>query len=160
MELTRHVEIDAPPEQVWAVLTDFDHYHEWNPFMRVGGRANEDTRLHVELFPPGARATRFRPTVTRVEPNRELRWLGHRWTTGLFDGEHRFVLDPLDGGTRTALTHAESMSGVLTPVVWRFVGNATGRGFEAMNAALKRRVESMAGDGDDGDEELRTEPTD
>lgn len=160
MELTTHVEIDAPPERVWAVLTDFDRYHEWNPFMRVGGRANEDARLHVELYPPGARATRFRPTVTRAEPSRELRWLGHLWTTGLFDGEHRFVLDPLDGGARTSLTHAESMSGVLTPLVWRLVGDATGRGFEAMNAALKGRVESMAGDADERGEERRTEPID
>jgi hypothetical protein len=98
--------------------------------------------------------------VTRAEPSRELRWLGHLWTTGLFDGEHRFVLDPLDGGARTSLTHAESMSGVLTPLVWRLVGDATGRGFEAMNAALKGRVESMAGDADERGEERRTEPID
>jgi hypothetical protein len=144
MELTTHVEIDAPPEHVWAVLTDFGRYHEWNPFMNAAGRANERARLHVELFPPGGRPARFRPTVTRVDPPRELRWLGHLGTTGLFDGEHRFVLDPVDGGTRTSLTHAESVSGLLTPIVWRFVGDATERGFEAMNAALKARVESLA----------------
>ncbi|WP_380681417.1 SRPBCC family protein [Salinigranum sp. GCM10025319] len=151
MELTTRVEIDAPPERVWDVLVDFDRYHEWNPFMRVAGRANENAHLHVELFPPGGRATRFRPTVTHVDPGRELRWLGHLWTAGLFDGEHRFVLEPLDGGSRTSLTHAESVSGFLAPVVWRFVGDATERGFEAMNAALKARVESTNFDSEDGD---------
>jgi hypothetical protein len=150
MELTTRVEIDAPPERVWAVLTDFERYHEWNPFMNVVGRANDGARLHVELFPPGGRTSRFRPTVTRVDAPRELRWLGHLATAGLFDGEHRFVLDPIDGGSRTSLTHAESVSGVLAPVVWRFVDTATGRGFEAMNAALKTRVESLAVGRSDG----------
>lgn len=145
MELTTHVDIDAPPERVWDVLTDFDRYDEWNPFMRVVGRPNEAARLHVELFPPGGRPARFRPTVTRAVPGRELRWLGRLWTRGVFDGEHQFVLDPLDDGRRTRLTHAESMTGVLTPLVWRRVGAATERGFEAMNAALKREAETREG---------------
>jgi hypothetical protein len=84
---------------------------------------------------------RFRPTVTHVEADHELRWLGHLWRPGVFDGEHRFVLDPLDDGTRTAVTHAEVFTGALVPLVWRLVGPGTERGFEAMNAALKRRVE-------------------
>jgi hypothetical protein len=151
MELTTHVEIDAPPERVWDVLTDFDRYDEWNPFMRIAGRANEGAHLHVELVPPGARTARFRPSVTRSDPDRELRWQGHLWTRGLFDGEHRFVLEPLDDGTRTSLTHAESVSGALTPIIWRLVGDATERGFEAMNAALKQRVESIGGSEADGE---------
>jgi hypothetical protein len=146
VELTTRVEIDAPPDRVWTVVTDFDRYHEWNPFMRVAGRASENARLTVELFPPGARPVRFRPRVTRVVTHRELRWLGHLWTGGLFDGEHRFDLEPLDGGARTLLTHAESISGVLAPAFWLVVGNATERGFEAMNTALKHRVESGRGD--------------
>ena len=140
-ELSTQVDIDAPPEAVWAVLTDLDAYHEWNPFMHVAGRASENARIHVELALPEGRSTRFRPTVTRVEPSREFRWLGHLWTPGLFDGEHRFTLSALDDG-RTRLTHAERFSGVFAPLVWRLTGEATERGFEAMNAALKRRVEA------------------
>jgi hypothetical protein len=145
MELSTHIEVDAPPEQVWAVLTDFDHYHEWNPFVRVAGRPTENARLYVELTPPGGRTTGFRPTVTRVEKGRELRWLGHLVTPGLFDGEHRFVLEPLDGGTRTSMTHAEAFSGVLSPLVWRLIRTETQAGFAAMNAALKHRVEGNGG---------------
>lgn len=141
MDLVTHIDIDAPPQRVWKVLTDFDHYHEWNPFARIAGRPTENARLHVELTPPGGRTTRFRPTVTRVEKGHELRWLGHLVVPGLFDGEHRFVLDPLDDGERTTLTHAEEFSGVLAPLVWRLIETGTERGFEEMNAALKRRVE-------------------
>lgn len=139
-ELSTTIDIDAPPEAVWAVLTDFDHYPEWNPFMRVVGRANEGARLVVDLTPPGGRGFQFRPTVTRVDHGREFRWLGHLFVPGLYDGEHRFTLAAHDGGTR--LTHAESFGGVLAGLVNRFVGEDTERGFEAMNAALKERVES------------------
>jgi hypothetical protein len=142
-ELTTHVDIDAPTEAVWAVLTDFDSYHEWNPFMRVAGRASENARIHVELALSEGRSARFRPTVTRVDPSRELRWLGHLWTPGLFDGEHRFELATLDDG-RTRLTHAERVSGLFAPLVWRLTSGPTERGFEAMNAALKRRAEAGA----------------
>lgn len=139
-ELTTSIDIDASPDAVWSVLTDFRHYPEWNPFMRVVGRANEGAHLVVELTPPEKRQFRFRPTVTHVERPRELRWVGHLFVSGLYDGEHRFTLEATGEGTR--LTHAESFGGVLTGLINRFVGSATEAGFREMNAALKERVES------------------
>ena len=141
MELTTYVDVDATPAEVWAVLTDVDRYPEWNPFMRIAGRVNEGARLHVELTPPEGRSARFRPTVVRVDPERELRWRGKLWLPGLFDGDHRFVVEDAGDG-RTRVTHSESFFGALTPLVWRFIGASTEAGFEAMNAALKQRVES------------------
>ncbi|SEO56691.1 hypothetical protein SAMN04487948_103264 [Halogranum amylolyticum] len=142
-ELSTTIDIEAPPETVWSVLTDFERYPEWNPFMRVVGRPNEGAHLVVDLTPPGKREFRFRPTVTRVERPRELRWLGHLFVPGLYDGDHRFTLESVDDG-RTRLTHAESFGGVLTGIVNRFVGSATEAGFHEMNAALKARAESLA----------------
>jgi hypothetical protein len=142
-ELSTTIDIEAPPETVWAVLTDFERYPDWNPFMRVVGRPNEGAHLVVDVTPPGKRGFRFRPTVTRVERPRELRWVGQLFVPGLYDGEHRFTLESaVDGGTR--LIHAESFDGVLVGVVNRFVGAATERGFHEMNAALKARVEALA----------------
>ena len=143
-EILTDVEIDAPPARVWAVLTDFEAYDEWNPFARIVGRPNVGANLHVRLTPPGGRAMTFRPEVTVVEPNRELRWLGHLYVSGLFDGEHRFVLEPLDDGARTRFVHAETFRGALAgPLLW-MAGDDTRAGFEAMNDALKRRAESDA----------------
>ena len=141
-EILTTVEIDAPPERVWDVLTDFDAYDEWNPFLRVVGRPNVGARPRIRLTPPSGRSMEFRPEVLVSEPNREFRWKGHLFVPGLFDGEHRFVLDSLDGGRRTRLTHAETFSGVLAgPVLWVDRGD-TRAGFEAMNEALKRRAEA------------------
>jgi hypothetical protein len=74
-----------------------------------------------------------------LHPERELRWLGHLLLPGVFDGEHYFLLEPIgDNGTR--LTQGERFAGIL---VGLFGGTltATGAGFRAMNAALKREAE-------------------
>ncbi|MGM0590830.1 MAG: SRPBCC family protein [Halobacteriota archaeon] len=144
-ELTTTIDIDAPPERVWAVLVDFDDYPEWNPFMRVMGRPNLGADLVVELRPPGMRRSRFRPRVTSVDRGHELRWLGHLGVAGLFDGDHRFVVDERpDGGTR--FTQSETFGGVLSGPVFRWLATATERGFREMNEALKQRAESMQTD--------------
>ena len=33
-ELRSQIEIEAPADRVWQVLTDFATYPEWNPFIR------------------------------------------------------------------------------------------------------------------------------
>lgn len=135
------VDIDAIPQAVWAVLTDFAAYGEWNPFMdRIQGTPEVGARLIVHMSPPGGRGMTFKPTVLAATPARELRWLGTLGVRGLFDGEHSFVLTPnADGSTR--LAHAERFSGVLVAALKGTLKN-TGAGFEAFNQALKERVET------------------
>jgi len=31
--ISTEIDIAAPPNKVWAVLTDYDRYAEWNPFL-------------------------------------------------------------------------------------------------------------------------------
>jgi uncharacterized protein YndB with AHSA1/START domain len=67
------IDIDATPSEAWEVLTDFDAYAEWNPFMpEVAGDAAVGARLSVVLAPPGGRRMAFRPTVTAAEPGKLL----------------------------------------------------------------------------------------
>jgi hypothetical protein len=139
--ISHTIEIDAEPDAVWRQLADTASYPDWNPFVRrLAGRLEEGERLEVEIEPPGGRAMTFKPSVLAARPGRELRWLGRFLVRGLFDGEHSFEIEPLGGG-RSRLTQAERFSGVL---VRPFGGTLekTRRGFEAMNQALKARVEA------------------
>lgn len=135
-EVVTEVCIDAPPAAVWAVLADPAGHARWNPFIvAMRGELAEGARLVNTLRPAGGREMTFRPTVLKLVPGRELRWLGRLFLPRIFDGEHYFVLDATEGGTR--LVHGEKFRGV---ALW-FLDVARFRAdFEAMNAALKAEV--------------------
>ena len=140
-EISTEIEINAPAGSVWTVLTDFQRYPEWNPFIPdAQGDVREGARLRVRIEPPGGRGMTFRPTVRRVREDRELRWLGHLFVPGLFDGEHIFELESAGEGT-TRFVQRERFKGILVPILWGSLETNTRRGFEEMNAALKARVE-------------------
>jgi hypothetical protein len=84
---------------------------------------------------------RFKPTVLSVRPERELRWLGRLLFSGIFDGEHYFLLEPI-GNSRTRLTQGEKFSGLLVGLLSGTL-SATEEGFKAMNTALKQRAEQI-----------------
>jgi hypothetical protein len=146
-QLRTEIEIQAPAERVWGVLTDFAAYPQWNPFIpRIEGAQTVGSRLNVRLQPPGGRGMTFRPTVRTVVPERELRWLGQLVVPGVFDGEHGFRIEPL-GPDRVRFVQEERFTGLLAPLILRFIERGTRQGFEAMNRALKLRAEQPASPG-------------
>jgi hypothetical protein len=141
-ELHTEIEIAASAERVWRILTDFASYPRWNPFIRrISGEPVAEERLEVRLEPPDSRGITLRPTVLNAEPNRELRWLGHLLVPGLFDGEHRLIIQPL-AENRVRFVQSEAFGGLLVPLFARSLDNGTRRGFERMNRALKERAEA------------------
>jgi hypothetical protein len=141
-EIHTEIEINAPAEKVWQVLTDFAAYPEWNPFVRlVEGEVRVGARLHIYIQPSGGKGMSFRPTVLVADPNREFRWLGHLWFPGLFDGEHSFVIEPLGEGC-VRFVQRERFGGLILPFLSKMLDGDIRRGFEEMNRALKLRAES------------------
>ena len=139
-ELRTQIEIQASPESVWGILTDFARFAEWNPLMNLEGPVSEGAKLRLRLGSPGKKVMELRPTVTRVIPNRELRWLGRLVLPGIFDGEHIFQIEPgTDGKVR--FVHRENFSGILVPFFWKRLDSEVRKGFEDMNEALKARAE-------------------
>lgn len=145
-ELRTEVQIAAPIDRVWETLTDLEAYPDWNPFIvSAAGQAEVGERLRNRIHTPGGRAITFTPTVTVVEPGATFEWLGHLGLPGIFDGRHRFELSPSeDGGT--LVSHSEQFDGVLVRFMRSSLNTATMAGLEAMNDALKARVEAAVGD--------------
>ena len=140
-ELRTEIPIEAPAESVWNTLIDFEQFPVWNPMIRrADGSVIEGASLSVFVQPPGAKGMAFAPTVTRVEPNRELRWLGKLGIRGLFDGEHIFTIESTSPES-VRFIHRERFSGALIPLMMPFIRDDTLRGFREMNVALKARVE-------------------
>ncbi len=139
-EVVTEIEINAPPERVWEILTDFAAYGKWNPFLyRVIGEANLGTQVRTFVRVLG-RETKLNCHIMTLEPNRELRWSWHLLGPGLYKGEHSFTIEPLDGG-RVRFVNREQFSGVLVPLFSRSINRDTASGFKAMDQALKTRAE-------------------
>jgi hypothetical protein len=140
MQLRTEIEIDATPERVWGVLSDFPRYHAWNPFITsVEGDLKVGNTLTIRLTPPESSESKFRPRLLVCDAPHELRWRGHLFVPGLLDGEHFFRVEELPGG-RTRFVHGEDFSGLLLRFLYKQL-NQVARGFVYMNEALKKRVE-------------------
>ncbi len=140
-KLITSIEINASPNAVWQVLTDFSRFPQWNPFIRsISGEVTQGAQLHVQVQPPDGDGMTFHPKVLVAEPGHELRWLGRFLLPGIFDGEHRFQIEPL-GEHRVRFVQSEVFSGLLVPLLWNSLDTKTRQGFEEMNQALKLQAE-------------------
>jgi hypothetical protein len=140
-QLTSQIDIDATPERVWQVLSDFGSYPQWNPFItKAEGEAQPSSRLVMRMQPVGARGVTLHPTVLEATPHRRMRWKGRHGMRGIFDAEHSFTITPREeGGVR--LSQDERFTGVLVPLMARSLDRHTVPAFAAMNTALKHRAE-------------------
>jgi hypothetical protein len=131
------IHIDAPPAEVWAVLTDLAAYPQWNPlFPQATGQIAAGERLILASRPTAGRAMTIRPKVLAVQPGAELRWVSS--LPGIIGGEHSFILTAVGSGTR--LVQSETFRGLLVPLSGKTVAAAEAD-FAALNRALKQRVE-------------------
>ena len=141
-ELYTEIEINASAESVWRLLTDFEAYPQWNPFIRsIEGKPEPNSKLKIFIQPSGTSGMKFSPTVLKAEKPKELRWLGSLWIRGVFDGEHILIIEPL-AENRVRFVQREEFSGLLVPFFWSSLDTDTRRGFNEMNAALKERAEN------------------
>ncbi len=137
-EINTSIIINASTARVWEVLTDFENYHQWNPFIKsIEGTVQLGNTIKVTVA-----GASFKPKVLVFAEMRELKWLGHFLVKGLFDGEHCFELQKLSYG-RTRFLHSEKFHGLLLPLMVKKLDTEIFAGFEAMNTALKNRVERI-----------------
>jgi uncharacterized membrane protein len=139
IEQSVSIDISAPPERVWAVLSDIERWREWT------ATVTEIRRLDDGPLRIGSRAKVSQPklptteyAVTEIELDRSFTWVstgpGVRVTA-------RHALEPLpSGGTRVRL--AVEQAGWLGSVMGRFYRGLTERYLATEAAGLKARSEA------------------
>jgi hypothetical protein len=136
--------IPASPDRVWAVLSDFRRWPEWNPLnLSAEGPLEKGARVRMTFRNlAGLPGSVIRQTVRLVacEPGRELAWTGD--VPLLFHGRHGFVLRPEGAGTRVVQT--EALSGLL-PASWsrKRIARDFVPAYEAADEALAARVAAL-----------------
>lgn len=107
------VRVPAPPERVWALLTDAEGFPRWNSTVtRIGGRIALGEKLQIQV--PISDRT-FTPSVTAFEPSARMVWSDGFWP--MFQGVRTFALAPEDGGTRFRME--EVFTGLMLPMIAR-----------------------------------------
>ena len=137
--------IAAPPETVWAVITEFNDYPDWNPLMiEVAGEPRLGSRLDWSSQINGA-VRQYNGKVVRADRPGELAWTGPvaRFPRTLFWGHHRLILErTADGGTR--FVNSERFGGLATILLARFLRRDVGAAYAVMNDAVRRRAEASS----------------
>lgn len=134
------VEIEAPIERVWEVLTDFGRYGEWNPFttrVETDSEVGSPVDLYVTL---GPLKLWQRERIEVVDPPRLLVWSNRMSHSALLSARREQRLEALSA-TRCRYLTTDAFTGLLTPVVVLFFGWLVRNGFNTMAAALKERAE-------------------
>ena len=142
-EIFSQIDLNSSAEKAWQVLTDFNAFPEWNPFIKtIEGKLKVGEKFKVFLQLPDSKGMTFRPKCLKADRDKELRWIGHMIFPGLFDGEHIFMIESVEG-QKVRFIQKEMFRGIFTPLIMKSIGDKTRRGFEAMNRALKERVENL-----------------
>jgi uncharacterized protein YndB with AHSA1/START domain len=106
----RETDVAAPPETVWAVLTDFANWPEWNKdvkSMSFDGPLEPGSTFRWKAG-PGTIVS----TLEQVDPPRYVRWRGR---TLSIKAIHEWRLEPREGGTNVETE--ESFSGALSSLL-------------------------------------------
>lgn len=142
-EIKTEIIINAAPDKVWKVLTDFEAYPDWNPFITsVKGEVFEGSKFKVRIQSLGSSPMSFKPICLSFNKNKEFSWIGKLGFKGVFDGKHIFELIELKEG-KTKFIQREEFSGILVRFFWKSLDVNTRWSFEMMNDKLKEAVEKM-----------------
>ena len=143
-EIRTEIDIKASPEKAWEVLTDFNNYPQWNPFIRqISGDPTVGTKLKIQLYTSSGKSRTYQPTVTKVEPHRELRWIGKSIIPGIFNGERIFTIEPLQTNN-IHFVHMEIFTGLGVALVGSRLDKDVYQSFVKMNDAFKEKVEQAS----------------
>jgi uncharacterized protein YndB with AHSA1/START domain len=136
------LEISAPPERVWAVLTELDRWPTWNADVKS-----------MQLEGPVAPGSAFRwkagpgtisSMIRRVEPPHLVAWTGK--TLGI-KATHFWILEPREG--RTFVRTEESYDGLVAKILrrslQRTLDGALERGLQYLKTEVERKSASPGG---------------
>lgn len=134
-----HITIKSSINKVWDILTTFEKYSDWNPFL-IQIEKISPQKLKVTTNIKGKKTSFFPKLVCKDKPF-ELRWIGQlAHVSWLFQGEHYFILKSVST-KETLLTHGENFSGLLVILGWNFLRPKIYEEFSRMNLALKKACE-------------------
>lgn len=143
MRITETLDIAAPAETVWTVITDLDRYPEWNPFVvacRSTLQPGSPIDMRVRVLPFVAQPQR--ETIFEHAPGRLLSYGLAPLPLGALASRRSHVVESV-APERARYVSDFRLDGWLAPVVQGLLGRRLAAGFAAMSTAIKARAEAL-----------------
>ncbi len=140
MKIQEKKPVSAAPEKVWKVLTGFEEYRDWNPFLqKIDGPLELEAPLNISMA--GLPSKRQRFSVSGIVQNKYFSFtavsvLGGWW----YHSEHVFRIVLQNGGSIEFVNEAYC-HGLSLKFSKNKLSGLLRKGMAAMNNALKRRCE-------------------
>jgi len=132
------IQINAPTEKVWDILTDISGWSEWNTTIEnIEGSIEHGSKVTVRAKAMPERA--FPLKVSNFVPNESMVWSGGI-PLGLFTGKRVFTISS-DEKNVTNFSMSENFTGLLAPLITRSIPDLQ-PSFDEFSRCLKRRAES------------------
>lgn len=139
MRIANSVIINASPEKVFAVITDFASYPDWNPWLpRAEGVCREGADVVVDAW-VGGRLRPYHHRILRVDSPQVLHWCDKGWFTVLACGNRKRSLKAHPSGTE--YTVELNINGPFAFLVSMLLAGSLGQGMADETAALKTYAE-------------------
>ena len=135
MKFSSTVEVDAPPEKVWALVNDLEEWPQWIPSIKKIEKLSEGALgigSQIRVTAKSAITVKLLMTITEFVPGQHAVMRGKVLGTELI---RYYTFEPVD--QRTRLTAGGEVSGLLAFLVRRG-GQALS---EEIVRAAKRRIE-------------------
>lgn len=136
------VEIDAPPQLVWEVFTDVEHWPEWTASVTSlvgldGSGLAAGRRFAIKQ--PGMSKLVWK--VTEIDPGRSWTWVQSSPAVRV-TARHEVIARP---GGRTLVRQQLDQRGALGALVGRLMAKKTRRFLQLEAEGLKARSEQLSG---------------
>ncbi|MEM7343324.1 MAG: SRPBCC domain-containing protein [Chloroflexota bacterium] len=133
--------IDAPPAQVWEVLTDFSSYDQWAAFLvGIEGETKDQAQISATFqFNPNRNATNTVERTIFYEEGKKFGW-AEKGPFGIVDN-HQFIVEAAQDN-KTRFIQSDELKQGATWLVGGYFSKAYANRYSQFNQSLKAAVEN------------------
>lgn len=142
MEIESEIEIAAPVDKVWAVVTEIEKWSDFNSAINAStgivslGSVHSVTMLGQN---PSEVGPTYAPKIISFEERKSYRWRAVMGAGIIFTNDKVFELQATDNGT--LLKHKEVFNGMMLPLMKGFMQEGVPPILDEMNQAFKSEAE-------------------